>query len=331
MLQLFRSFQAAGIFILLGFAVLIRAVAFVMEIPNVQEAVLNPWGSWLDTFWQGGGVLDWGLGAACVTLLGFGSSYSLNHYRLSAAGLLPGYVTILLGSATWWWLGFSPLLIGAIFTAYAAHRLFECYRYQGIALPVFDSGILIGGAFLIAPGFGWFLPAAVVGLAQLRGFRFTDFFGILIGAVLPAFLIGIFRFLKGTLDSYLWIDGTDMLKLTESLFTMPSIDSLTTNWPWLSVVAMTSLVAVVGLGKLTTRRPIQEQRYNRLIYNFLAAGWLALLFSGTPTAWSLAYVLFPLGLLLGIWLSELSRKRASTSSTIALILVLAGFLWTAIN
>lgn len=331
MLQLFRSFQVAGIFILLGFSVLMRAVVFVVGIPTAQEGALNPLGLWLNSLWHKGGAIDWGLGAFCVALLGFGASYSLQYYRLTAAGMLPGFIAIVLGSATWWWLGFSPLMFGAILIAFATHRLFECYRYQGLALPVFDTGILIGFAFMVAPGFLWFLPAGIISLAQLRGFRFTDLFGMLVGVLLPTFLFGIYQFITGSLDAYLWREGTGTLKLMESFFSLPEVNSLQANWPWLTVLSLVSLLAVVGVGQLTTRRPIQEQRYNRLIYNFLAAGWLALLFSGTPQAWSLAYVLFPLSLLLGIWLSELSRKRASMASTIALILVAAGFLWTAIS
>ena len=331
MLQLFRTFQVAGIFILLGFAALLRAVVFVVGMPLSAEGVFNPWGQWLKGVWIGGGVIDWVLGVICVVILGFGASFSLQHYRLADAGMLPGFVAVVLGSAASWWLGFSPMLVGAIFIAYAVHRLFECYRHQGISLPVFDAGILIGCAWLIAPGFLWFLPAAMLGLAQLRGFRFSDFFGMLVGVVLPAFLIGMYHFLTDSLDSFLWIDGTEVWKLTESLFVVPTSETLLAGLPWLSVIGLTSLFTFVVIGQLTTRRPIQEQRYNRLIYNFLAAGWVALIFSGSLQPWSLAYVLFPLGLLLGIWLSELSRKLAEMVSMIALLLVVAGFLWAAIT
>jgi len=331
MLQLFRTFQVAGIFILLGFAAILRAAVLVVDMPTQLEGVFNPWALWLQGLFQAGGIIDWGLGALCVAVLGFGASWSLQHYRLADAGMLPGFVAVVLGSASWWWLGFSPLLVGAIFTGYAAHRLYQCYRHQGVSLPVFDAGLLIGCAWLIAPGFLWFFPAAIIGLAQLRGFRFSDLFGMLTGVLVPAGLIGMYHFLTDSLVPYLWIDGTESWKLTASLLTIPKGATLLANWPWLSIIASVSLVAFVGVGKLTTRRPIQEQRYNRLIYNFLGAGWLAILFSGSLHPWTLAYVLCPLSLVLGIWLSELSRKRAEMVSMIGLLLVVAGFLWAAIT
>ncbi|MFK8056053.1 MAG: hypothetical protein AB8F78_08045 [Saprospiraceae bacterium] len=331
MLQLFRTFQVAGIFILVGFAAILRAVAFAIGIPSQLEGVLNPWALWLETFWVGGGIDDWTLGALCVAILGFGASFSLQHYRLADAGMLPGFVAVVLGSASWVWLGFSPLLFGAILIAYAVHRLYECYRHQGISLPVFDAGLLIGCAWLIAPGFLWFLPAAIIGLAQLRGFRFSDFFGMLVGAAIPAVLVGGYHFLTDSLDSFLWIEGIDQWKLTESLFELPDVSAIAQNWPWFSIVAVSSLLAFAGIDQLTNRRPIQEQRYNRLIYNFLGAGWLAILFSGSVHPWSFAFVLFPLSLLLGIWLSELSRKRADTVSMVVLLFVMAGFLWAALT
>ncbi len=330
MLQVFRSFQVAGVFILLGFAGLMRAAAFVVDIPAEPEGVLNPWGLWLQGLWVGGGFADWLLGTALVAILGFGASFTLQHYRLSSAGMLPGFTAVVLGSATWWWLGFSPLLIGAYLIGYAVYRLFECYRYQGISLPVFDAGLLIGCAWLIAPGFLWFFPAAIIGLAQLRGFRFTDFFGMLVGALLPSFLFGMYRYLTDSLQGFLWIEGSSHWKLTESLFEIPKVSVLLADWPWFSVMLVASLLTFAGVAKLTTRRPIQEQRFNRLIYMFLGAGWLAILFSGPVHPWAFAYVLLPLSMLLGIWLSELSRKQADIASMTALLLVVAGFLWKAI-
>ncbi len=330
MLQVFRSFQVVGVFILLGFAALLRAAAFVVGIPGALEGVFNPWGLWLQRLFLGGGIIDWLLGVILVAILGFGASYALQHYRLSSAGMLPGFVAVVLGSATWWWLGFSPLLIGSFLIGYAAFRLFECYRHQGKVLPVFDAGLLIGCAWLIAPGFLWFLPAAIIGLAQLRGFRFSDFFGMLVAAFTPVVLFGAYRFLTDSFEGFLKIEGTSQWKLTESLFALPEVSILLSNWMWLSVILLASLLTVAGVAKLTTRRPIQEQRFNRLIYMFLGAGWLAILLSGPLSPWALAYVLFPLSLLLGIWLSELSRKQADIASMSALLLVVAGFLWKAI-
>jgi len=331
MLQLFRTFQVAGIFILIGFAAILRAVVLVIGMPQTLEGVLNPWALWLEVLWTGGGILDWMLGVVCVALLGFGASFSLQHYRLADAGMLPGFVAVVLGSASWWLLGFSPLLIGALLIAYAVHRLYECYRHQGVSLPVFDAGLLIGCAWLIAPGFLWFFPAAIIGLAQLRGFRFSDFFGMLVGVILPAVLVGGYRFMTDSLDSFLWIESTNQWKLTESLFKMPDFSALLQSWPWSLMILVSSLLTFVGIGRLINRRPIQEQRYNRLVYNFLAAGWLAILFGGSVQPWSFAYVLFPVSLLLGIWLSELSRKHARAASTLIVLLVFAGFLWAALS
>jgi len=330
MLQLFRPFQVAGILILLGFAALMRSSAWIIGPSDPSTIVLNEWGHWMQNLWATGGTLDWIIGVCAVTILGFGACFSLQHYRLADAGMLPGFVTVVLGSASWIWLGFSPLLFGSILIAYAVYRLYVCYRYQGVALPIFDAGILIGLAWLIAPGFLWFFPAAVIGLAQLKGFRFADFFGMLVGLISPVVLVGAYHFMSDSLASYLWISGTDKWKLTESVLIFPSLADLNIHWPWFLIMVIASILAFIGFFKLTTRRPIQEQRFNRLIYNFLGAGWLAIIFGGSIHPWSLAYVLFPLGLLLGIWLSELSRKRAEIISMVTLLLVMAGFLWTAV-
>ena len=331
MLQLFRTFQVAGIFILLGFAALMRSAAWIVGAPPISKNVLNEWGLWLNEICLAGGTLEWIVGVVTIALIGFGACFSLQHYRLGAAGMLPGFIAVVLGSASWVWLGFSPLLFGAVLIAYAIHRLYQCYRHQGVSLPVFDAGILMGCAWLIAPSFLWFFPAAVLGLAQLRGFRFTDFFGMLIGVITPVVLVGVYHFMYDSLDSYLWIPSTNQWRLTQSLFTLPSTSEISSQWPWLLIMAIASTLTFIAVIQLTTRRPIQEQRFNRLIYNFLGAGWLAILFGGALQPWALAYVLFPLSVLLGIWLSELSRKQADIVSTFTLLLVVAGFLWSAIT
>ena len=320
MLQVFRSFQWSGLGIAVALALVLRAAGFLTGIPPESAATLGPLGGWLAEVLSGGPALHWLLGSVAVAALGFLGAYTLQDYRLGAHGTVPTFVTVLLGSAASWWLGWSPLLVGVCFVALAAQRFFAGYRHQGAALPVYDCGLLIGAAWLIDPGFAWFAIWGALTLGQLRKFRFTDLLGFLLGAATLPVLFGMGAFVWGDFDAF----RHDLL---DDFGVLPDVAGLSAAWPLLAVAALLTGAAFGPFGLLTTRRPIQEQRAARMWYTMLGVGWVALLCSGPLEAWSFAFLLYPLGVLLGIWLAELDRKRGDIVAIVGVALVAGGYVY----
>ena len=337
MLQFFRSFQWAGTFVVLACALALRAVWFVVDVAELADHTgLGPWGKLLDGV-VSTGVSAWVLGVACICVIGVFGSFTIQHYRLVNTGLIPAVVAVVLGSSAIWWLGFSPYLVAAICLAAAAQRLFEGYRYQGAALPVYDCGLLLGAGWLIATPFLWFAIWAGLSLAQLRKFVFREQINLLFGVLTFPFLYCLYSFLFAGDVSPTSSALLAWNSLFEGCFSWPTLASsfapieagILARWQPLLLLAIPTALAIAVVGQLTTRRPIQEQRASRMWYTMLLVGWYAILFSTVSGTDSLAIILYPLSVLLGIWLHEIGKKRADLVFLVTLCSVLGGYVWFA--
>ena len=320
MIQWFRSFQWSSWLLLFLLALLMRSWFFVdataWELEPLASNVLGEWLSIESASWRS---FAWLLGGILVSSLGFLGAYTLYHYRLALAGTIPALLTVLIGSSAAWWLGYSPMLLGGLLLALAAHRMYQVYRYQGQALPVFDAALLVGLAVLISGSFLVMAPWLVFVLAQFRRVKGSDLMSIAIGVFLPAALVWV--------GQYYWYGSLAFWPLlTSGLGHLPTIESLYANWQWLAILLACSGACLGAYTQLSTRRPIQEQRAHRMWYTMLIFGWIALLFGETLSPWSMIHVLYPLAMLLGIWLSERSSRIGNTILALLIAGILAGLL-----
>ncbi len=330
MLQLFRSFQWANALVVLACALLLRAAVFALgEVPPQASGALGVWGQAL-LLHPDGRVVPWLVGAALVAAVGFFAAFTLQHHRLGSAGTFPALVGILLGSAASWWLGYLPHLVATLLIAGAAQSLFAGYKRQGDALPVYNCGLLVGAAGLVSPPFFWFALWQAIALAQLRKFRLNEQVNMLIGVLTLPLIVGIWCFTVGDFSAF-------RQNVLSGALSLPSVAAwrevtqvgFPAGWQPLTVLALATGGCVGTFGRLTTRRPIQEQRASRMWYTMLAVGWLALLFSSIPLVAGIALLLYPLSVLLGIWLSELSRTPAKVVVLVALAAILGAYMWMA--
>ncbi len=326
MLQSFRSFQWAALLPLLGLAAGLRLVILAVGGPTDAAAPGASDGAWAravvgmltDLDW-----VRWGAGVLAVTFVGFVGSVTLQRYRLAVAGTVPTLVSIALGSALVAWLDFDPRLLAAVAIALAAHQLYNAYRQQTDALPVFNTGLYVGVAWLLHASFVWFALWALVALIQLRKIRGSDLLSLAIGlAILPALWLA---------HTYVFGDlASGAPALWQGAFAVPTVADLRAAAVPLAILATVSLMIVFAYGTLTTRRPVQEQRAHRMWYSLLFFGWLAMVLSGGFGVWPVAYVLAPLSVLLGVWLIELPRKPSDAILITAVVCILGGYAFAAL-
>ncbi len=325
MIQLFRSFQWVALVPLLGIAVVLRLAVLALGGPVPGDALGAGDGAWAQPIHGALADLDWirwGLGVLAATLIGFVGSLSLQRYRLAVAGTAPTVVSILLCSALVPWLGFDARLLAALAVALAAHQLYNSYRQQADALPIFNTGLYVGAAWMLHVSFVWFAAWALVALVQLRKVRGADLLGLLLGIWILPVLWLMTRFVFGDLSA-------DVGLLWRGALVVPTIAELRAAVVPLSILAVVSLGAVVGYGALTTRRPVQEQRAHRMWYTLLFFGWVALLLSGGFAAWPIAYVIAPLSVLVGVLLIELPPKPSDVILFSGLVCILGGYAYVA--
>lgn len=320
MLQVFRSFSWLTAALLVLVALILRTIGFGVD-ASVWATVPVALGSWGEILAKSTGdfaLSDWVLGAVLTTAVGVLGAGTLNHYRLGAHGMVPALMSVLVGSAAVWWLAYSPYLVSAVLLAAAAHRLFAGYRYQGAALPVYDCGLLLGAAWLIAPPFVWMVLWSVLALAQLRKLKVLDVIQLLIGVcTLPA-IAGLYAYWRGTLLAF-------RQNLGSGIVGQDILTGFGESWQTLALLALLTGACIGAFGRLTTRRPIQEQRATRMWYLMLGVAWIAILASGVNDVAALSLLLYPISVLLGMWLNELSRRIANLILLVGAGCVLAGY------
>ena len=302
MRTLFRTFQWSGIAVVLVLTAVLRLAGVLSDALPAGAPALGPAGALLP---DASDPWAWALGVVAVTALGFYAAYSLQYYRLGSAGTWTGFTGACIASGSALWLGTDATLVSTLCLAVAAHRLFEGYRYQGAAVPVFDCGLFIGLAWLITPAYLWFALWAALALGQLRKFRLADLLNLLLGVLALPAIAAMYSFVWGDLGAFRQnlfsgIAGGPLLPgFRESgMAELLAFGLLAACTAWL----------LLGFGAVTARRPIQEQRAFRMYYTMLGIGWLALLLSGPFEAWSMALVIYPTILLSGVYISELPRK-----------------------
>ncbi len=322
MIQLFRSFQWVALVPLLGIATVLRLAVLAYDAPAAGPAPGADDGAWglsLQEALAGLTWVQWGLGVVVATFVGFVGSFSIQQYRLATAGTAPTLVSILLASALLPWLGFDPRLLAALAIALAAHHLFNTYRQQSEALPIFNTGLYIGVAWMLHVSFVWFALGGLVALVQLRKVRGSDLLGYGLGVTVFPLLWLMWQYVFGGGASL------DVAPLWQGAFVLPTLADLQAAVVPLGILAAITLGVVVAYGHLTTRRPVQEQRAHRMWYTLLFFGWVALLLSGSFAERPMAYVLAPLSVLLGVLLIELPRKPSNVILFASLLCILGGY------
>ena len=316
MVRLFRSFSWTALLPLFAVAVLLRSFAWFAPLADVDRHAHLPGA--LDGV---GAVLAqaplWRvvLGALVLTLIGLLGTASLQYYRLANAGTLPAFLAVLIGSAAAVWLDLDSGLLAGLAIVGAAHQLYGAYRHQGASLPVFNAGLYVGVAWLLAAPFVYFAAWALLVLPQLRNLRGADLLGLLIGILAAPVLFLMYAFVFGDFAAA-WT------ALFEGAFALPTLGGLRQNIAPLAVLAGASLLALLSYGALSTRRPVQEQRAHRMYFTMLGVGWVALLLSGGAPAYSPAFLLPSLSILLGVALLERGGKAVNVlliAGTVAVV------------
>lgn len=315
MVQWFRSFSWVALVPLAVFAGLLQATAWgVVDAADLADRVVRTRGAWGgggpgETYKSSYSIQPIMLVALLLPAVGLLASASLQQYRLANAGTLPAYLSALLGSAAAAWWGFDASLLATLAITGGAHQLYGAYRQQGASSPVYNAGLFIGLAWLLSAPFVWMAGWAFVALIQLRKVRGGDFLGLLLGILTLPFIWGMYAYAFGDIH----VAHADLF---DAAVTLPTLDGFRQNVLPLAVLAAGTLLALAGLGALTARRPVQEQRAHRMYFTMLPFAWTATLLSGggvdyPAVAFAPAPLLLPLSLLLGVWVLGWPRKLAN--------------------
>jgi hypothetical protein len=198
MLQLFRTNQLYVLFFLFVMLVVLRIIGFVQptEIPVYQSGLVS------DLVYTLIGTKGW-LPQAIALLLVFGQALLTNaicnEYQLITENTYyPALFFVLLSSFSPSMQTLSPMLLGNTFFMIALISLFRSTRSLQAADTIFNVGFWIAVASMFYSSYWVFIIVGVIGIVRLRNFKSEETIILLLGFVVPYFLVCVYFF---------WVDG----------------------------------------------------------------------------------------------------------------------------
>lgn len=246
-----------------------------------------------------------------------------NQYKLSGSShRLTAYFYILLSALYPGFTYLSPTLLAGFILALTFPILLRLYYEDAPRILLLDIGFLLGVATLLHVPSIFFLVWFIVSIILLRPFRMLDFVALLLGLLIPIYLLGVYLF---------WNDQLPlMLDLLKDLSTAYSIEFAFTYWDW-AKGALTILILVIflfrNLSALFTYT-IQVRKYLRVIIGFLPVALLAILSNRLMYIDHFVLLLAPIAMVYGFHYSDLAGKRWATvlHTLLFLLIILSQYL-----
>ncbi|MEM0994904.1 MAG: hypothetical protein AAGI49_17870 [Bacteroidota bacterium] len=240
------------------------------------------------------------------------------HRLVTEYLLLPGAMYLLVASAIPPFLGISSILLANTFILIAFDQLMSTYRKPKAAGNIFDTGLWIAIASLFYFPYLFFLLLAIFGLSSLRAFKLNEFFSMLFGAITVFFLAATITFWNDHLSYFLeqqFVVNSNLLNLSLSQRDFFLVELL--------LMAFLLLMVLFGYSSIMLKQNIQFQKKVGILYIMLAISPFALVLQPSLSVSHLGILIVPIGVLLGLLLSNIGKTTAELLHFILLVLVLA--------
>ncbi|MGH1435037.1 MAG: hypothetical protein ACRBG0_11315 [Lewinella sp.] len=242
MLSIFRTNQLLAGIVILGYTLFLHLADFwqstvpLTPIPGLGNTWVTPW---LDA------APNLCLGVVVVLLFlqaVFANAIIFAHRISSPVNLFPGVFVVLIGSLLPDFHVYSGYLIANVFLLLSLRSYLKAFRVNAAADHIFNTGFWIGIAALFVPAYLVFLLAYSAMLPILKSGKFRDQLIIIIGAIVPLYLVGI---------GYYWFDMMPLFweQQWSSAFSWPQ----TITWSKIPIFANITMAALL-LIILTSRR-----------------------------------------------------------------------------
>lgn len=262
------------------------------------------------------------LSAAAATLLIWLQALLINalvaRNRLAAEiNLFPGLFYILAASALPAFQDLTPFHLANTFIILAADQLFKVYKQNSCMDHLFNAGLFVGLASLCYGPYLLFLIPVLFGLNLLRAFQPREWVGVMIGAFVPLFWLGVTGFWKGDLDMRWqeWSASFGFMSLSLQHFTNAKLIGLL-------AYALLLIFMLLNYNSFQQKTVIEVRKKIDILYWLLFFGLVVTLFSSDMDIMHLLTVSVPCGILLAFYFLKISRSLAEILHLIMIIGVL---------
>lgn len=161
----------------------------------------------------------------------------LNEYRMFAqTGFTTAMSYVLLTGMFPEWASITPALIANSFVIWIFIQLTKLYNNPSPKSLLFNTGLIVGAAVLCYHSTALLLIIVLFALVIIRPFLLSEWLVLLLGVLLPFYIIGSLLFLNDKIA--LWQTFVPHFQLTKPIITKNS-------WFWINV-AIASILLVVG-------------------------------------------------------------------------------------
>lgn len=161
----------------------------------------------------------------------------LNEYRMFAqTGFTTAMSYVLLTGMFPEWASITPALIANSFVIWIFIQLTKLYNNPSPKSLLFNTGLIVGAAVLCYHSTALLLIIVLFALVIIRPFLLSEWLVLLLGVLLPFYIIGSLLFLNDKIA--LWQTFVPHFQLTKPIVTKNS-------WFWINV-AIASILLVVG-------------------------------------------------------------------------------------
>ncbi len=215
--------------------------------------------------------------------------------------LIPGLIYVLFASMIPDFLVLTPALVSASFILVAISNLFQIYGKKAAKSNTFNVGLLTSIASLIYYPSILFLIIGVIGFSMLRSISLKGILQILIGAMVPYYLLYVYYFYNDNTSvfhsfsdgKFIWINGF------HSLFTPP--------YYAVGVLAGLAIISIFQYNTFIKAKSIQSQEKIELLYLYLIVFFITILIINGGITSYLIFLLVPISIFFTLWLLKIKN------------------------
>jgi hypothetical protein len=195
-------------------------------------------------------------------------------YRITGEqSLFPGLFYILLASTLSSFLGLTSTLLATTFIILSFFELFESYRKPFAATNIFNIGMLLAIASFFQFSLAIFLLWGIICINSLRSGSIKEAFMLVIGFVVPYFLLGTVYFLTDSFSVF-WNEHFGKNIAFFSFVGENSWFTVASYWFFLLLIAL----VILAQGFYSSKRSMQAQKYQTILYWVLIFAGLSVFF-----------------------------------------------------
>ncbi|MFN7115516.1 MAG: hypothetical protein ACK4TA_01875 [Saprospiraceae bacterium] len=231
--------------------------------------------------------------------------------------LFPGVFYILIASALPRFLDLTPIHMANTFYVFAISELFKVYKKPAAADNIFNVGFWIGVASLFYFSYIIFILLAFVGLGILRAFNLQERIMVLIGALVPYILTGVYLFWNDQWEAFVQYQFIDSISFLDF-----RIESNVESVLKIIFVDIFLVVAIFSYTLYIFKKNIQVQKKISVLYWSLLFSAVTILFQAGVQLDHLLILAVPLGMMISINFTHLSSRWAEVLHLIIILIIL---------